>query len=101
MTTKHLSVKLRRTWRALRRNGKANVAITFGIAAIPVVALVGAAVDYSRGNSAKVALQAALDSTALLLSKEAGSLTQDQMNQKANDYFKANFHRPEAKNVVV
>ena len=101
MTMKHIRANLRRTWRALLRDRRANVALTFGIAFIPVVALVGAAVDYSRANSAKVALQAALDSTALMLSKEAGSLTQDQMNQKANDYFKALFTRPEAKNVLI
>src|SRR5262245_1430145 len=93
--------KLHRIWRALRRDRRANVAIIFGLAFIPMIGLVGAAVDYSRANSAKVALQAALDSTALMLAKDAGSLTQDQMNQKANDYFKALFTRPEAKNVLV
>src|SRR5262245_632658 len=101
MVMKHISADVRRNWRALLRDRRANVALTFGITFIPVVTLVGAAVDYSRANSTRVALQAALDSTALMLSKEAGSLTQDQMNQKANDYFKAMFTRPEAKNVLI
>jgi len=44
-----------------------NVAIIFALATLPIIAFVGAAVDYSRANSVKVAMQAALDSTALML----------------------------------
>src|SRR5262245_11393993 len=66
MVMKHISADVRRNWRALLRDRRANVALTFGITFIPVVALVGAAVDYSRANSTRVALQAALDSTALM-----------------------------------
>src|SRR5262249_29468664 len=73
--------------------------ITFGLALIPVTGLVGAAVDYSRANAARSQLQAALDSTALMLSKEVSAgLTQDQARQKASDYFNAMFTRPDALN---
>ena len=86
-------------WRAFRRESRANVAITFGIALIPVTGLVGAAVDYSRANAARTQLQAALDSTALMLSKEIPSgLTQDQITQKANNYFNGMFTRSDALN---
>lgn len=78
-----------------------NVTITFALATIPIVGLTGAAVDYSRANSARTAMQAALDSTALILSKEAQYLSAAQLNQKALDYFKANFNRPEVNNIVV
>src|SRR5258707_5355266 len=40
---------------------------------VPLVGAVGAAVDYSRANSVRTAMQAALDSTALMLSKDARS----------------------------
>ena len=40
---------------------------------IPIIGFVGAAVDYSRANSAKAAMQAAIDSTALMLSKDAST----------------------------
>ena len=43
-------------------------------ASFPLIGAVGAAVDYSRANSARTAMQAALDSTALMLSKDAQSL---------------------------
>lgn len=78
-----------------------NVAIIFGLSAIPVVGLMGAAADYSRANSAKAAMQAAVDATALMLSKEVQSLSTTQLNEKALQYFLANFNRPEAKNITV
>jgi Flp pilus assembly protein TadG len=78
-----------------------NVVMTFALATIPIIGFVGAAVDYSRGNSAKAAIQMASDSTALMLSKDASSLTIDQLGQKANDYFRALFNRTEVTNLVV
>ena len=36
-----------------------NVVITFALATIPLVGVVGTAVDYSRANSVKAAMQAA------------------------------------------
>ena len=65
-----------------------NVAITFAIATLPVIGGVGAAVDYSHANSVKVALQAALDSTALMLSKEATSDTSAQLRIAPPPYSK-------------
>ena len=46
-------------------------------------------------------MQAASNSTALMLSKDAQNLTTAEMSQKANDYFNALFNRPEALNVGV
>jgi Mg-chelatase subunit ChlD len=63
--------------------------------------MVGAAVDYSRANSTRTAMQAALDSTALMLSRDAQTLTTAQFDQKASAYFSAMFQRPEASNVQV
>jgi Flp pilus assembly protein TadG len=82
---------------AAERQG--NVAITFGLSLIPVLALTGAAVDYSRANSMKAEMQAALDSTALMVSKTAASESASQVQSSAHDYFMALFTRPEASNV--
>ncbi len=83
------------------RDAAGNVMITFVLATIPIIGFTGAAIDYSRANSAKAAMQSALDSTALILSKEAQSLTSAQLNEKAKNYFLANFNRPEVQNIVV
>ena len=80
---------------------RANVAPIFAIAMIPILALTGTAVDYSSANSARTAMQAALDATALTLSKEAVGLTQTQLNEKATQYFNANISNSEAKNITV
>jgi Flp pilus assembly protein TadG len=77
------------------------VAPMLALAAIPLMGMVGAAVDYSRANSTRTAMQAALDATALMLSKEAQGLTPEAVTQKAEAYFNANFQRPEAHNVQV
>ena len=60
-----------------------------------------AAVDYSRGNSAKAAMQAAVDSTALMLSKEALSLNSAQLNARAMDIFTALFNRTDVFNISI
>jgi Flp pilus assembly protein TadG len=81
-----------------RRGG---VAPMFALAIIPVIGLVGAAVDYSRANSVKAGMQSALDSTALAMSKLAPTLTQAQLQAQTTAYFQAMFTYPEAKNLVV
>jgi Flp pilus assembly protein TadG len=85
----------------LRAANGANVTVTFALATIPMVGFVGAAVDYSHANSVKTAMQAAADSTALMVSKDAPSLTSAAIQTKANDYFKALFTRPEATGLTV
>ena len=48
-----------------------NVAVIFAIALLPVLGIVGAAIDYTRASAARSAIQAALDSTALMISRDA------------------------------
>ncbi|MBX9774695.1 MAG: VWA domain-containing protein [Xanthobacteraceae bacterium] len=83
------------------RNQKGGVAPLLGLAIVPMIGIVGAAVDYSRANSTRTAMQAALDSAALMMSKDAQTLTPAQLDAKATTYFNALFHRPEASNVQV
>ena len=80
----------------LPRDRGGNVIITFALATLPIVGVVGFAVDYSRANSVKAAMQAAIDSTALMLSKEAATDTSSQLQTNAQKYFIALFTRPEA-----
>jgi Flp pilus assembly protein TadG len=93
--------RLSRLARELRAADGANVTITFALATIPMVGFVGAAVDYSHANSVKAAMQAAADSTALMVSKDAATVTNAALQTKANDYFKALFTRPEATGLTV
>ena len=57
-----LHAVIRRLGRAARRFARArraNVAITFALTLIPMLALTGAAIDFSRANALKTALQQA------------------------------------------
>jgi Flp pilus assembly protein TadG len=61
----------------------------------------GAAVDYSRASAARAAIINALDATGLMLAKEAETLTQAQLIQRADDYFRANLTGNDAQNAHV
>ena len=69
-----------------------NIAVLFAVALLPIISFVGAAIDYTRANSARSSMQAALDSTALMLSKDLsdGRITTDR--DQCEGY--GLFHRP-------
>jgi Flp pilus assembly protein TadG len=89
--------RMRYQLRTFRAAHGGNVIMTFALATIPMIGFVGAAVDYSRANSDQAAMQAAVDATGLMLSKDTSTIS----DQKASDYFNAQFHRPDVKNVLV
>jgi Flp pilus assembly protein TadG len=92
---------LRKSARKFRRAKGGNVMMTFALSLLPMIGFVGAAVDYSRGNSAKAAMQQAIDATGLMLSKDAPTMLQSELNQKADGLFKTLINRPEIENIVV
>ena len=87
--------------RRLLKDRRAGVAPMFALAIVPVIGLTGAAIDYSRANSAKISIQAALDATSLAMAKLAPTLTAAQLQTKANAYFQALLNSPQAKNVSI
>jgi Flp pilus assembly protein TadG len=101
MAIQTLVDRLRARLLAFRKDKGGNVVITFALATIPIIGFVGAAVDYSRANSDRTAMQAAVDATALMLSKTASNLTQAQLSTNATNYFNALFTRTDVSNVAV
>jgi Flp pilus assembly protein TadG len=83
------------------QNRRGGVAPMFALAIIPVFGLAGAAVDYSRANSARTGLQSAIDATALAMAKLAPTLTPAQLQTQTTAYFNAMFSHPEATNLVI
>jgi len=71
------------------------------LAMIPILGAISAAVDYSRANLERSAMQAALDSTALMLAKEAQALSPADVDAKAKAYFNSIFSGNQATNVTV
>jgi Flp pilus assembly protein TadG len=85
------------------RSGDGNIAVIFAIALVPMIGFVGAAVDYSRANAARSAMQSALDSAALMVAKDdaAGDMTGAQLTAKANAYFTALYTNTDAPNITL
>lgn len=73
--------------RIWRHNG-ANVAMMFALMLLPLIGMVGMAVDSARGYSVKMRLQEAIDSAALVGARNLNDPHRDQMIQ---DYFAANW----------
>jgi Flp pilus assembly protein TadG len=100
------TVVFRRIRTAARRFAGAkegNIAILFGIAVIPIISFVGAAVDYTRAVAARSSMQAALDSTALMVAKDLseGTIDTSQIPTKADAYFRALYTNSDAKSVAI
>ncbi len=85
------------------RADQGNIAVLFAIALVPLLSFVGAAIDYTRANSARSAMQAALNSTALMVSKDLsqGLITTANVSTAAQAYFTALYTNPDAKSVAV
>jgi Mg-chelatase subunit ChlD len=71
------------------------------VVAVPVMAAVGMAVDYSRVNAARTAFQVSLDATALMLSKDAATETSKALQTEATKTFNSLFSRSEVTDVNV
>ena len=70
------------------------VAPIFCLALLPMLAFVGAAVDYSRQSNTKSRLQAAVDSAALKLARDGRNATDAQLAVMAANYVNAQFQSP-------
>jgi Flp pilus assembly protein TadG len=103
MTGESVSRKLRATVGRFIDAREGNIAVIFAVAAIPILSFVGAAVDYTRATAARSSMQAAMDSTALMLSKDlsAGTINTSQIATKATEYFNALYKNNDAKEVSV
>lgn len=78
-----------RNW---RHDARGTVAMVFGLAAVAVTGLIGAALDFSRAASTQTSLQRALDGVALLAAKSRDKLGGTPMtDEQATDYVRQTF----------
>src|SRR5687768_18325267 len=83
--------------RSFRDDRRGGIAIIFALSLVPMLGMVGLAIDYSRASRVRTSMHAAVDATALMLSREASKLTPEQLQARATQYFTANFKQPEGK----
>ena len=77
------------------------VAPLFALGLVPMIGLAGAAIDYSRANAARTAMQATLDSAALMVAKDAQTIPPTQASSVASSYFNAAFDKPDVQSLQV
>ncbi|OPF93728.1 TadE/TadG family type IV pilus assembly protein [Rhodopseudomonas palustris] len=98
-----LAAQLTRAARRFPQANGGNIAVIFALALVPLLGFIGVAVDYSRANNARTSLQNALDSAALMLSRDlgVGTITPDQVSSKAQTYFNSLYTNKETGAVTV
>src|ERR1044072_5745340 len=74
---------------------RGGVAPIFALGLVPMMGLAGAAIDYSRANAARSAMQANLDASALMVAKDAQIIPPAHASPVATNSFNASFDRPE------
>jgi Flp pilus assembly protein TadG len=82
-------------------NTRGGVAPLMAVVAVPVLAVVGMAVDYTRANAARTAFQVSLDATALMLAKNAANEDSAALQTHASDTFNALFKNTDVNNITV
>ena len=75
--------------RRFLKDSRGAIAPLLALTIVPLLASAGVAIDISRINAARTAMQTALDSTALMLSKTAAAQTGGELQISATKYFNA------------
>ena len=76
------------------KDQQGNIAVIFGIALVPLISAVGMAIDYSRAVNARTALQTALDSAALMISRDASSMDPSEITFQSANLFQRDAQTP-------
>jgi Flp pilus assembly protein TadG len=77
-------------FRRFRRDQRGNVLMLFGLALVPLMGVIGVAIDYSRASNARQALNAAIDSAALMAARDAQKLTDGQLRTRIEAWIRDN-----------
>jgi Mg-chelatase subunit ChlD len=72
-------------FRSFAKDTGGATAVIFGLSIVPVMAFVGAAVDYGRATSARTQMQKAVDATALALVRDSAALNDGQIKKRGED----------------
>ncbi len=80
-----------RALRRLRRDERGNVFVLFGVTSIPLLLIMGGAVDIARFTRYKAELSNAVDAAVLALARKGDDYTNDQANTFVQNYIAA-FH---------
>ena len=77
---------IRETWRRLRRDERGNIFVLFGASSIPLLLIMGGAVDLARYTRHKADLSNAVDAASLALARVGEDYTEEQAKEYVVDY---------------
>jgi Flp pilus assembly protein TadG len=86
-----LKATLANRLRRLVRQRDGNIAMIFGLCAIPVIVGCGIAIDVGRAYLVRLDLESALDAAAIAVASSPTTLTTAQFQTRLQGYFDANF----------
>ena len=86
---RYLFRSMRSTLGTLAQDRRGNVAMMFALTVVPIIGLVGAAVDYSRATDVRQTLNAAIESAALMAARDASKLTDSQLRTRVDGWIRA------------
>lgn len=66
---------------------RGTTAVIFSLALVPVLGFGAAVLDYSRAAAARTQVQGALDATALMLARDAATLSDAQLQSRGQSFF--------------
>ena len=89
------------TLRDFRNSESGATAVIFGLAVLPVMAALGAAIDYSRAANVRASMQRAADSAAVAVARDSAALSDTAAETRGRDFFAANFRDEDATLVPV
>lgn len=81
---------LQEMMRRFRRDQRGNVALLFGLTLVPMMGVVGVAVDYSRASNARQALSSAIDAAALMAARDAQKLSDADVKTRVAGWIRDN-----------
>ncbi len=79
-----------------RNNERGATAIIFGLAVLPLVVALGAAIDYSYAASIRASMQRAVNSAAVAVARDSASLNDTAAERRGRQFFAANFRNSDA-----
>jgi Flp pilus assembly protein TadG len=87
--------------RRFHSDQRGNIAPLFALSLIPLMGMIGLAVDYSRASAVRATLQSVLDSTALAMASKAATLSQSDLELQATTYFNSLYNRNDTSGVTI
>jgi Flp pilus assembly protein TadG len=85
-----------KTLREFHDSENGATAVIFGLALLPLMIALGAAIDYTRAANVRASMQRGVDAAAIVVARDSASLSTTAAETRGRDFFAANFGKSDA-----